>query len=53
MIEDATANIVACPGCGANLFVRDHFSRRLRAFMGVKADAEMPGELDAAENFSS
>jgi dimethylamine monooxygenase subunit C len=25
------------------LLVRDHFSRRLGAFMGVKVDAEEPG----------
>jgi len=53
MIEDATKNLVTFPGCGANLFVRDHFSRRLRAFMGVKADAEVPGELTAPETFTS
>jgi predicted RNA-binding Zn-ribbon protein involved in translation (DUF1610 family) len=49
MIEDVTRNIVPCPGCGANLAVRDHFSRRLAAFMGVKADAEAPGEIPVAE----
>jgi hypothetical protein len=25
--------------------VRDHYSRRLAAYMGVSADAEVPGEL--------
>ena len=25
--------------------VRDHYSRRLAAYMGVMADAETPGEL--------
>jgi hypothetical protein len=29
--------------------VRDHFSRRLAAFMGVQADAENPGELPQPE----
>ena len=43
--EGVTTNIVACDGCGARLFVRDHFSRRLAGFMGVQADAEVPGEL--------
>lgn len=38
-----TTNIAACSGCGAHLFVRDHFSRRLNAFMGVQVDAEEPG----------
>jgi dimethylamine monooxygenase subunit C len=49
MNEDVETNIVACRGCGASLFVRDHFSRRLAAFMGVKMDAEVPGELPEVE----
>jgi hypothetical protein len=49
MNEDVTTNIVPCRACGANLFVRDHFSRRLAAFMGVKIDAEVPGEIPAVE----
>lgn len=44
-----TTTIVRCDGCGANLFVRDHFSRRLSAFMGVKVDAEVAGEVPPAE----
>ena len=44
-----TANIVACSGCGASLFVRDHFSRRLNAFAGVQVDAEVPGERPPRE----
>ena len=52
-IEDVTHTITPCPGCGAALFVRDHFSRRLAAFMGVKVDAEAPGEIPAPEAFSS
>lgn len=47
--ERVTRNVVACDGCGRQLFVRDHFSRRLAAFMGVQADAEAPGELPAIE----
>lgn len=43
--EGVTTNIAVCAGCGARLFVRDHFSRRLAGFMGVQADAEVPGEL--------
>lgn len=42
--EGVTSNVVTCPGCGAALFVRDHFSRRLGAYMGVQVDAEVPGE---------
>jgi len=53
MIEGAARNIVTCPSCEAALFVRDHFSRRLAAFMGVKVDAEVPGEIPEAEVFTS
>jgi len=41
----ATANVVACDGCGKMLFVRDHFSQHLGAYMGFMIDAENPGEL--------
>ncbi len=47
--EGVTTNIVACSGCGAHLFVRDHFSRRLNAFAGVQVDAEVPGEIPEIE----
>jgi hypothetical protein len=40
---------VKCAGCGRHLFVRDHYSRRLAAYMGVMADAEAPGELPPIE----
>jgi dimethylamine monooxygenase subunit C len=53
MIEDVAVNIIPCPSCGAQLFVRDHFSRRLAAFMGVIVDAEVPGEVPAAEVLTS
>jgi len=43
--DGVIANLHRCPGCGVTLQVRDHFSRRLGAFMGVKADAEEPGNL--------
>ncbi len=43
--EDVTTNVAACRGCGRHLIVRDHYSRRLAAYMGVMADAEVPGEL--------
>jgi DNA-directed RNA polymerase subunit RPC12/RpoP len=45
--EDVRTNIVQCAGCGHWLLVRDHYSRRLAAYMGVSADAEVPGELPA------
>jgi len=43
--EEVRTNIVECAGCGRWLLVRDHYSRRLAAYMGVMADAEAPGEL--------
>jgi DNA-directed RNA polymerase subunit RPC12/RpoP len=43
--EDVRTNIVRCTGCGRWLLVRDHYSRRLAAYMGVMVDAEAPGEL--------
>jgi len=48
-VEGATTNVVTCSGCGASLLVRDHYSRRLAAFMGVQVDAEVPGELPDIE----
>jgi dimethylamine monooxygenase subunit C len=43
--EDVRTNIVRCAGCTRWLLVRDHYSRRLAAYMGVMVDAEAPGEL--------
>jgi dimethylamine monooxygenase subunit C len=43
--EDVRTNIVRCAGCSRWLMVRDHYSRRLAAYMGVIVDAEVPGEL--------
>ena len=45
--ENVRTNIVRCLGCERWLLVRDHYSRRLAAYMGVMADAEAPGELPA------
>ncbi|WP_036019362.1 dimethylamine monooxygenase subunit DmmA family protein [Paraburkholderia mimosarum] len=50
MNEGVATNLVPCAGCGRHLFVRDHFSCRLAAFMGVQADAEVPGELPEIEH---
>ncbi len=47
--EDVTTQIVSCAGCGRHLLVRDHFSRRHGAFMGVMVDAEAPGERPAVQ----
>lgn len=49
MTENVTTNPVVCDHCGLNLLVRDHYSRRLGAFMGVCIDAEVPGEAPAPE----
>ena len=37
-----------CTHCGLNLFVRDHYSRRIAAFQGVNIDAEDPGIVPPA-----
>jgi hypothetical protein len=47
--EGVTTNLVNCPGCARWLLVRDHYSRRLAAYMGVMVDAEAPGERPALE----
>ena len=51
--ENVTHRVFTCPGCQLNLVVRDHYSRRLAAFQAVKADAEVPGELPAAEELDT
>lgn len=53
MNEDATRRIVTCAHCSLPLIVRDHYSRRLGAFMGVKADAETPGILPPDEELDT
>lgn len=47
--HQATKNITECIGCQRMLFVRDHFSRNLGAYMGLMVDAEDPGELPEIE----
>jgi dimethylamine monooxygenase subunit C len=42
--ESVRTNIVRCVSCDKWLLVRDHYSRRLAAYMGVMVDAEAPGE---------
>lgn len=46
---NVTTNIVKCDGCQRHLFVRDHFSRRLKAYMGLMVDAEEPGCVPEVE----
>jgi hypothetical protein len=40
--ESVMAEVAGCAGCGRRRSVRDHYSRRLAACMGVMADAETP-----------
>ena len=47
--ENVRTNIVRCVDCDTWLLVRDHYSRRLAAYMGVMVDAEAPGELPPLE----
>lgn len=51
--ENVTQRLFTCPGCQLNLVVRDHYSRRLAAFQGIKADGEVPGELPPAEELDT
>ena len=46
--ENVTHDPFQCSHCGLNLFVRDHYSRRLAAFQGVNIDAEDPGSVPAS-----
>ena len=50
--EAVTATPYVCLGCGQSLLVRDHFSRRLSAFQGVRIDAEVPGDIPPAQELS-
>jgi len=49
LTHDIKTNVAKCNGCERMLFVRDHFSRRLGAYMGLMVDAESPGELPEIE----
>jgi predicted RNA-binding Zn-ribbon protein involved in translation (DUF1610 family) len=44
-----THSIHTCTSCGLNLIVRDHFSRRMGAYMGYMVDAEEPGNIPESE----
>lgn len=47
--EDVEIDPFQCSHCGLNLFVRDHYSRRLAAYQGVCIDAEDPGNVPASK----
>lgn len=51
--ENVARRVFQCPGCERNLVVRDHYSGRLAAFQGVKADGEVPGELPEDEELDT
>lgn len=51
--ENVTRRVFTCPGCERSLVVRDHYSGRLAAFQGVKADGEVPGELPEDEELDT
>lgn len=41
-------SVVPCSGCGVQLTVTEHFSKRLGAYFGYRADAEEPGNVPEA-----
>jgi predicted RNA-binding Zn-ribbon protein involved in translation (DUF1610 family) len=43
--ENVEIDPYVCAHCGLNLFVRDHYSRRLAAYQGVRVDAEDHGNV--------
>lgn len=43
--EDVMHDPFQCAHCGLHLFVRDHYSRRLAAYQGVRVDAEDHGNV--------
>lgn len=51
IIENVTASPVKCTHCGVTLAVRDHYSRRFAAFIGVCIDAEVPGDIPQQVEF--
>lgn len=51
--EDVTTDPFVCAHCGLNLFVRDHYSRRMAAFQAVCIDAEDPGDVPPSKELYS
>ncbi|HCI06629.1 hypothetical protein N9Q06_00235 [bacterium] len=45
--EDVATDPFQCSHCNLNLFVRDHYSRRIAAYQAVCIDAEDPGYVPA------
>ena len=48
--EDVLTDPFECSHCGLSLFVRDHYSRRIAAFQGVRVDAEDHGNIPQKED---
>src|SRR5690606_37562292 len=46
--ENVSTDPFTCSHSRLNLFVRDHYSRRIAAFQGVNIDAEDPGDVPEA-----
>ena len=51
--EDVETDPFVCSHCGLHLFVRDHYSRRLAAYQGVRVDAEDHGNVPPAKGIYS
>ena len=49
IIQAVTSNVIQCHCCTHFLMVRDHFSRHLGAYIGVRVDAEVPGDIPMVE----
>ncbi len=47
--QTSACNLAECRGCGRQLTVYHHFSKRHGAYMGFQADAELPGQLPERE----
>lgn len=47
--EDVEVDPFVCSHCGLNLYVRDHYSRRIAAYQGVCIDAEDPGNVPTSK----
>lgn len=47
--ERVQTTVHRCAGCGHSLWIRDHFSRLLGCYVGVRVDAESPGVVPEPE----
>ncbi|APJ04857.1 dimethylamine monooxygenase subunit DmmA family protein [Silvanigrella aquatica] len=49
IMNDINTNIIKCFGCNKVLIIREHFSRRLGAYMGVMVNAESAYDFPKVE----